>query len=181
MHQTIIDYCFKIKAKFPKHFQYINYLDFGSLDVNGNNNYLFDKLSSGMGIDIVSGDNVDIICKSHKLELNKQYQNRHEIRYTPGTIISTQMLEHDKYWKLSLINMHKLLRPGGLLLLTWAAPGFGRHSAYEGKYKLVEPEHYYELSENDFRTVLDCDKFFSEYEFELNKVQKDLCFWGIKK
>lgn len=42
-HQAQIDFCTKIKNKIPQFFSNLKVLDVGSLDINGNNRYLFDN------------------------------------------------------------------------------------------------------------------------------------------
>ena len=44
------------------------------------------------------------------------------------TVVSTEMLEHDSAFWLSLAEMGRVLRPGGSLLLTTRGNGFPRHS-----------------------------------------------------
>ena len=47
--------------------------------------------------------------------------------YQPGrmfdTVISTEMLEHDPHWRESVARMIELVKPGGRLIITCAAPG----------------------------------------------------------
>jgi len=112
MHDEQIDFCKKVKKKYPNHFKKKRVLDVGSLDINGNNRYLF-KNCHYLGLDIVAGNNVDIVCHVHELI----YDNPLPIF---NTIICTEMLEHDKHWKKSLTAMYLLLKKGGLLLITAA-------------------------------------------------------------
>ena len=50
-HQSQVDYCLSVKSRFPGHFRRKSVLDAGSLDINGNNRYLFDDCQY-VGIDV---------------------------------------------------------------------------------------------------------------------------------
>jgi len=71
--------------------------------------------STFTGIDIGPGLNVDIVCSAHEFTSDTLFD----------VVISTEMLEHNKYWHQSLRRMYDLLKPGGLLVITCA--GYGRH------------------------------------------------------
>ena len=42
-------------------------------------------------------------------------------------VVSTEMLEHDPHWQASVQRMIELVKPGGTLIITCAAPGRGEH------------------------------------------------------
>lgn len=122
MHPEQVEYCKKIKARFPEHFKNRAVLDVGSQDINGNNQYLFTNCSY-LGIDIGPGKNVNLISPVHLYLANKE--EHHPYRF--DTIISTEMLEHDCYCQASLAMMYALLNPGGLLLVTAAGRNRPEH------------------------------------------------------
>lgn len=163
MHNAVKSYCLKVKEKYPEYFKG-SMVDFGSLDVNGNNRYLSE--GTYIGVDIVSGENVDYVSKCH------------EFKSEPfDVVISTEMLEHDPYWELSLKKMESLTK--GLMIITCATTGRPNHSAYEGKYKLPKnfPDFYRNISKEDIEKVLDLEKF-KKYELESNYL--DIHFMGVK-
>jgi len=121
-HKKQKEFCLYVKSKIPKYFLNKSILDVGSLDINGNNRYLFQKCIY-TGLDIIQGPNVDIVCPIHLLPKSKTY----------NVIISTEMLEHDKYWKDSLQAMYDLLVPGGLLIMTCATTGRPEHGTSKTK------------------------------------------------
>lgn len=128
MHPEQVEYCQKIKARFPEYFQNRMVLDVGSQDINGNNKYLF-KNCNYLGLDIGPGKNVDIVCHIHCYPDDVLWNNKQPFPL-PGqfdSIISTEMLEHDQYWYYSLQAMHDLLRPGGFLLVTAAGRNRPEH------------------------------------------------------
>jgi hypothetical protein len=172
-HAEQRQFCEYVKNKFPIYFKNKLVLDCGSLDINGNNRYLFTKCDY-IGVDVIAGKNVDVISPVHQLT------------YCPeifDVIISTEMLEHDKYYQLSLKKMIGLLFPGGLLFFTCATEGRQEHGTTD-KHPACSPgtlDYYKNITEQDIRFCLNIDKIFKEYEFKLNTDTHDLYFWGIKK
>ena len=71
-------------------------------------------------------------------------------------IVSNATLEHDKHFWLSLGEMHRLLAPGGLLIL--GAPGYVKnperdHGRSTHTYRVHYRFDYYRFSEQAFREV----------------------------
>jgi SAM-dependent methyltransferase len=173
MHQTQKDFCDYIKEKFPAYFSNSQVLEIGSLDVNGNNKYLFDKCSY-TGIDVIEGKNVDLVSIAHEFETDKKYD----------VILSTNALEHDRYKTLTLAKMYFLLKNNGLLFFSaaaaWKEHGtLKRATADSGTSKIKGWETFYEnISENYLKSIFDFPGLFKEYKIELCK--KDIRFWGVK-
>ncbi len=128
MHTEQIEYCQKIANQYPEHFKNKTVLDVGSQDINGNNRYLFTDCTY-LGLDIGPGKNVDIVKPVHIFYNDEALKCKNTDNYVFGvdTIISTEMLEHDQYWQKSLKAMYKLLKPGGLLLVTAAGVNRAEH------------------------------------------------------
>src|SRR5665647_1046599 len=99
MHKNVKTFCNQVKKYFPQYFTRVNVLDCGSLDINGNNRYLFES-SIYTGIDIVDGANVDFVTMVHQF-----YP-----AWTFDVVVSTEMLEHDRNFQLSLQTMFRLTR-----------------------------------------------------------------------
>lgn len=174
-HKEQIEFCQSVREKHPTHFNNTSVLDVGSLDINGNNRYLFHKCRY-MGIDIVGGKNVDkvISCSNH---LGKpQYEEYYDV------IISTEMLEHDKTWGIDLKAMYWALKDGGLLIITAAGEGRQEHGTSK-----ASPEdspgtndYYQNVSLEMFSSVLK-PGMFSEYFIKHDSRQNDFQFYGVKK
>jgi hypothetical protein len=96
-HFEQIEFCKRIRLMFQERFVESSVLDCGSLDINGSNRYLFENCTY-IGIDISSGKNVDNVCLIHKYKSDIKFD----------VIISTETLEHDMYYKLSLSNIIQL-------------------------------------------------------------------------
>ena len=170
MHKEQIDFCKRIKNRFPDYFKECYVLDVGSLDINGNNRYLFDTCNY-IGLDIVKGKNVDTIQYIHKFEIMGKFD----------TIICTEMLEHDKYIYLSLRRMIELLKPGGLLLITAATTGRKEHGTIgHGANQSPGTNDYYKnVDVSEFLSYVIHDEF-KEFGIEINQYSKDIYFYGVK-
>ena len=171
-HPQQVNFCQSVVDKFPSKFQNKVVYDFGSLDVNGNNRYLFYNCEY-VGIDLGEGKNVDVVSKAHEFKPTKK----------ADVCVSTEMLEHDIYWDKSLQNMLRLLKKGGVFLITCATTGRGEHGTTNSKSPFASPftnEYYKNISDEMFLSAVDV-KLFSEYELTGNERPYDLYFWGIKK
>lgn len=168
-HQQQMDFCLAIKKLYPSHFKDAKVIDAGSLDINGTNRYLFEG-GLYIGIDVISGANVDIVTPIHRLiAVDKM-----------DTVISTEMLEHDLHWKESLLAMYDLLRNEGLLVVTCATTGRKEHGTHENKPHDSPGtlDYYRNVTMEMFKGILSAD-IFSEYKLQTKGT--DLQFYGIKK
>lgn len=168
-------FCLSVKKKYPKFFKGVDVLDVGSLDINGNNRYLFEDYTY-TGIDVGEGRNVDIVSKGHEFNPGKQYD----------VVISTECFEHDMHWKSTISNCINLVKSKGLFIFTCATTGRQEHGT-----KRTTPQdsplshdmfgdYYMNLTEYDIRQIQGFDNSFSEMKFSTNNNTKDLYFYGIK-
>lgn len=89
-------------------------LEVGSYDVNGSVRPLFDGCASYVGIDHEAGPGVDLMMDACDLLMADGIAERP----SPDVVVSTEMLEHClRPWK-AIAEMHRVLAPGGVLLLT---------------------------------------------------------------
>lgn len=110
-------------------------LEVGSLDVNGSVRSLF--RGPYVGLDMRPGPGVDIVGTADALP------------FPDGSfdvVVSTEMLEHDARWWLSVAEMRRVLRAGGHLLITTRGNGFFEH---------LEPSDYWRFMPNSRRVILD--------------------------
>ena len=177
-HKQQVSYCESVKERFPQFFTNRLVLDIGSLDINGNNQYLFEDCLY-LGIDLRVGRNVDFAARGHELTLPDA---------SFDVIISTECLEHDMFFALTLKNILRMLKPGGLFLMSCAKPGRPEHGTRRTT-PLDSPftqelgdwgDYYKNLDEGDIRGVIDVDSTFGTYCFSGNEESHDLYFWGIK-
>ncbi len=179
-HQEQIDFCTSVKALYPNHFKGVKVLDIGSLDINGNNRYLFEDCFSYTGIDIGEGKNVDVVCSGHLFKSDTQFD----------VIISTECFEHDKHYAETLLNAYSLLKSGGLLLFSCAAPGRPEHGTTRTSPKdsPFTTDYYKNLSDIDiiaaftFMSDKSMEDLFIERNYQTRtEFPQDLYFYGIKR
>lgn len=180
-HPNQQTFCERVRLVFPEYFSNVDVCDIGSLDLNGNNHYLFNNYTY-IGVDVGRGKNVNIVCKGHEYKpvLGEKYD----------TVISTECFEHDMYWDKTITNIcENLVKPGGLFLFTCATTGRPEHGTartqpHDSPFTSTYGEwsdYYLNLTEEDVRGKVDLDKYFSIYHFYVDHGSCDLYFWGIAK
>jgi hypothetical protein len=165
-----------VKNRFPEKFKGVRVLDIGSLDINGNNRFAFED-SNYTGIDIGMGKNVDIVCRGHQFKDENGFD----------VVISTECFEHDEFWKLTIQNAINLTKSNGVFLFTCATTGRPEHGTRRTSPEAspftsqIQNDYYMNLNEQDIKSAINLDEYFSEYAFSTNNLCYDLYFWGIKK
>jgi hypothetical protein len=180
-HEREQQFCQRVKWIFPEYFSNVDVCDIGSLDLNGNNHYLFDNYSY-VGVDLGRGKNVNVVSKGHEYKPidGKKYD----------IVISTECFEHDMYWKETIHNIcDNLVRKGGLFLFTCATTGRPEHGTpaskpYDSPFTIQDQTwstYYMNLTEEDVRREVDLDNYFTLYHFYTDEESCDLYFWGVRK
>jgi SAM-dependent methyltransferase len=187
-HTEQYDYVNKIKNKLPDSFRNRVVLGVGTFDVCGTEEDFFEDCDYS-GLDLADGPGVDIACPAQDYDAPDE---------TYDTIISCECFEHNPFYKETIQNIVRLLKPGGLFLFTCATTGRPVHGIKsleeESKVKFEnwktmpnvfienwDNDYYKNLTEEDIRLCIDIDDIFSEYEFEVEENHCDLFFYGIKK
>ena len=183
-HKEQRQFCNFVKSRYPEFFNNKKVLDIGSLDINGNNRTLFNNCNY-TGIDVGSGNNVDIISVGHLFDGKDDDYD---------VIISTEVFEHDMYYEQTITNIMRMLKPGGLFLFTCAAPGRPEHGTKKnGEFcaplltQISEEwgNYYKNLTEVDIRKIPKFEETFENVHFEFKdtniEIPSDLYFYGFKK
>jgi SAM-dependent methyltransferase len=102
-------------------------LEVGSRNYNGSVRPLF--FGRYVGIDMEPGRDVDSVQRADKLAFPTSSWD---------TIVTTEMLEHDPYFWLSMREMARVLKPGGYLLLTTRGLGFPLHEYPSDLWRFTE-------------------------------------------
>ena len=187
-HKEQINYVNSVKEKFPEYFNNKKVLGVGTFNVCGTEDSFFDDCDY-QGLDIGPGDGVDIICPAQDYDAPDN---------TYDVIISCECFEHNPYYKETIENAVRMLKPKGLFLFTCATTGRPIHGTKTSdevdKLKhdkwITMPnvfredwdnEYYKNLTEEDIRECFDIDANFSNYEFSVDNNHHDLYFWGFKK
>lgn len=138
-------------------------LEVGSCDVNGSLRPYIESLNPKkyVGIDISSGPGVDVVCRAEDM-LKKFGHNSFDV------VVSTELLEHVRHWRLVVSNMKNVCKPGGLILITTRSPGFVFHGY---------PNDFWRYEQADIRKIFgDCKLLVLERDPEapgvFAKIQK---------
>lgn len=102
-------------------------LDIGSFDKDGDYNYgliLNEKKWTYEGLDLKEGNNVDIIVENPYdwIEINDE---------TYDVIVSGQSLEHNEFFWLTLEEIDRVLKPGGIICLIAPSSGPVHRNPYD--------------------------------------------------
>lgn len=176
LHKEAAQFVEKVKAEFPEFFTGKKVLDVGSLEIDGGARQFFTDCDY-LGIDLGEGPGVDKVA-----HLNQHVIDTRRSLEQYDVVISTEALEHDRYWLSSLQAMNILLKPRGLLLITCAGPsrwehGTEEHDAYASPFTA---DYYRNLSTEDFASVLSANLFSKSY-LGYRGDKEDLYFAGIKQ
>lgn len=105
-------------------------LDVGSLDVNGSVRPLF--TGPFTGVDMREGPGVDKVALAADLPFPDE---------SFEVVTSTEMLEHDLTFWLSLAEMERVLAPDGWLIISARGNGYPQHD-YPGDYYRFMPSSF---------------------------------------
>ena len=126
-------------------------LEVGALDVNGTPRSSLEELgpASYVGIDLVQGPGVDIVCPAEKI-IEQFGRNSFDM------VVTTEMIEHVGDWRRVISNLKQVLTSNGLLILTTRSLGFPQHDY---------PSDFWRFEPSDMRVI------FSD--FEIVSIEQD--------
>lgn len=157
-------------------FSQLSILEIGSYNVNGSIRPFFPG-SAYVGVDIIAGPDVDVVCPGEDIE---------DPDDTYDLTVSCECFEHNPKWLETFVNMHRMTKPGGVVLFTCATTGRLEHgtkrtlpTSSPGNQE-VGWNYYRNLTERDFRSHLPFAELFNEYVFVTNTASQDLYFIGRK-
>jgi len=156
----------------------IRILEVGSYDVNGSVRQYFTGCEY-VGADLIDGPGVDLVCSGHQIGFDD---------CSLDITLSSECFEHNPYWLETFQNMHRMTKPGGLLVFSCASRGRAEHGTIRtSSGKSFSPgtaakgwDYYRNLNRSDFERSLDLRKMFSTYQFVYMPTSCDLYFCGQK-
>jgi len=98
-------------------------VEVGAYDVNGSLRPIIEswaKPSEYIGVDIVKGPGVDVVCMAESLK-NVFGKEHFDI------VICTELLEHVRDWKKVVSNIKNICKTNGLIIITTRSKGFKYH------------------------------------------------------
>lgn len=122
MHQSSYDKMTQFKQEFLSESDSLNIYDLGSQDVNGSYKPIFSHKSwSYVGVDMVAGANVELV-------LHDPYSWREIKSESADVFISGQVFEHIEFFWITMLEIFRVLTPGGICCLI--APSSGAEHRY---------------------------------------------------
>lgn len=123
----------------------VTVLDIGGRDINGSVRSLFPGATTYTVIDMLPGDNVDIVADAAEWTPDQEYD----------IVVSCETFEHAAEWPELCGTAYAACKPGGMLIATMAGLDRPAHSAYDGSWNLHDDEHYANIDPAVLREVLD--------------------------
>lgn len=111
-------------------------IEAGAMDVNGTVRPAIEAHgpASYIATDMRLGVGVDVVCTAE--DLPRQFSQMGDDGVA-DVVISTEMLEHAADWQAAMRGMTRVLKPGGLLVLTTRGPGFPLHGYPEDHWRFT--------------------------------------------
>lgn len=151
MTKQIYNWVKKAKKDFIKNPGRI--LEIGSKNINGSVRELFFDAKEYSGIDSEPGFNVDLVLDAH--DTTKKFKSS-----SFDIVLCLEMLEHDNAFWITVEAMKKVLKKGGVLIISTPTFGFPLHR---------HPKDYFRFGEDSFREIL-----FAGFEIlRLNEVRDE--------
>lgn len=165
-----------IKSIFPEYFSESTVLEIGALDINGSVRKFFNSCTY-TGIDIGAGKGVDIISHGEDFPAKA---NSYDV------VLSCECMEHNPEYAKTWLNMIRVLKNNGLLIMTCATFGRKQHGTSNSNPQdsplttQIKQDYYRNLIKEDFQFVQP-DYFFKDHIFTYDHSSNDLYFVGIGK
>lgn len=159
----------------PHFFQQKKVLEIGSLNLNGSVRDFFTQCDY-LGLDVAPGKDVDEVCFG---------ENYGAPASAFDTVISCEAMEHNPSWQKTWLNMLRLIKSDGLMIMTCATLGRKQHGTESFQPEdsplthLLGQNYYRNLSAADFGNLSNLDVWFSVWGFFVDNSSYDLYFFGV--
>ena len=159
--------------------EFLGIVDLGSLDINGGPQVLVGKDIRYVGIDLGDGPNVDLVRPIELIDLPS---------LSFSMTISSEMLEHNPFWREALFQMVRLTSLGGLVVWTCAGIGRPEHGTTRSDGGHAAPlvtgmgrEYYKNISAEEAANAFDHELWYECWNYFENFQAKDTYFIGLRK
>lgn len=113
-------------------------VELGGRNVNGGVRDLLPEGCRYLSVDLLGGENVDVLGDAAT----------YDPPFAPDLVLCLEILEHTSAAEAIVANAHRMLAPGGALILTCAGEGRAPHSGVDGG-TVRYGEHYANIREAD--------------------------------
>jgi len=176
-HRKQQDYVSTIKKYLPRYFSRTKVLEVGSLNINGSCRSHFEQ-ADYCGIDLDIGPGVDKIMEGQLADFpSGQFD----------VCISVECFEHNPFWLETFINMARMTKESGIVIITCATTGRREHGTSRSDPK-ASPftisngwNYYKNLTQNDFSSRIELGNWFDDWHFDADHISHDLYFIGLRR
>lgn len=169
MHDSVLRFVRHVREQHEEHFRDPAWvLEVGSYDINGSVRPIF-ACKNYIGVDLLWGPGVDF----------RGYVHLWPHQHVFDTVISTETLEHDRYWPDTLMAMFRLTKPGGLIVVTCATDPRPEHGTtlHKPQDSPATNDYYRNISRAEFASLYHLP-LFSTYTLKVDATAGDLYFYG---
>lgn len=151
-------------------------LEIGSYDVNGSVRSNFRDAQEYIGVDLIPGPSVDVVSKGHLYVSDNKFD----------IVLSVESFEHNSYWIETFTNMFNLVDDKGIVIFTCATRGRPEHGTFRTDpysspgTSSSDNSYYMNLGIDDFKNNFNLDQWFKSHKFYVNRITKDLYFYGLR-
>ena len=166
-----------VKQFLPAYFSGRSVLEIGSLNLNGSVRQFFSDCQY-IGLDIGEGRDVDLVCHG---------ENYGAAADSCDVVISCEAMEHNPQWQKTWLNMLRIAKPDGLVIMSCATHGRRQHGTAEfnpsdSPLTTAQGANYYRnLTAADFQGIVNHDAWFAVWGFYQDLSSHDLYFFGVGK
>lgn len=151
--------------------------EIGSYDVNGTVRSLVGPCRSYVGVDLVAGPGVDVVMSGHEFGDSNAFD----------LVLCSEVFEHNPFWLETFLNMLRIAKPGGAVIVTCAT-----HGRYEHGTARTDPnaspgtsargwQYYRNLTKRDFTARVELEHHLACHRFYTVRSSSDLYFIGTKR
>lgn len=147
-------------------------LEIGSLDVNGSVRRFWHGVPNYVGVDLLAGKGVDVVCPAENLPYGERLFD---------VVVSCECLEHARNWSLIFERMWRISRR--YVIMTCASVGREEHgtTACHAWASPATNDYYRNLTALDFEREHELPVMFRRYEWRCDGEIGDLYFVGLKR